>query len=156
MPIVPKLEAFLAKNHVSYTHTIHPLAYTARGVATAEHLPPHEVAKSVVFVGDDGVGIAVLPADAVVDLQQLRDALGVNRLRLATESELAGLFPDSELGAMPPFGNLYNIPVYVDRELAAEEWIAFNAGTHRDVVHMRYADFAKLTEPLVFGFSHVR
>lgn len=153
MPVLSKLREFLDSQQVQYTHTVHPLAYTAREVATAEHIPAREVAKTVVFLSEQGYGMAVLPADSVVDLEQLRLDLGVSRLRLATEAELGELFPNCELGAMPPFGNLFDMPVYVDSRLAAEELIAFNAGTHRDMIHMHYADFERLVNPLVVVFS---
>ena len=141
MPILRKLQEFLDQNQVEYTHTAHPLAYTAREVASVEHLPAHEVAKTVIYLSESGYGMAVLPADSVVDLEQLRQDLGLTRLRLATEAELAELFPTCELGAMPPFGNLFDLPVYVDSRLGGEDMITFNAGTHRDVIHMHFKDF---------------
>jgi Ala-tRNA(Pro) deacylase len=149
MAITEKLRTYLVDNRVEYTHTIHPLAYTAREVASAEHVPPQEVAKTVVVSGDEGYYMLVLPANMVVDFQELRAALGLQHVRLATESELAQLFPDCDLGAMPPFGNLYMMPVYMDSGLLRDEHIAFNAGTHRDVVHMRMTDFRKLANPVV-------
>ncbi len=155
MPILPQLRELLDKNGVGYTHTVHPLAFTAREVAAAEHVPQREVAKTVVFLREQGYGMAVLPADSVVDLEQLRMDLGLSRLRLATETEMGDLFPGCELGAMPPFGNLFNLPVYVDRRTAAEETIIFNAGTHRDVVHMRYRDFEKLAQPVAAPFARL-
>jgi Ala-tRNA(Pro) deacylase len=155
MPIVERLQDMLERNQVRFTHTIHPEAYRAVEVARAEHIPPHKVAKTIVFHGDQGYGMAVLPADFLVDLQELRYMLGLSHLRLATEEELAELFPDCELGAMPPFGNLYNMPVYADSSLADEETIAYNAGTHRDVVHMKYADFKELVKPGIVTFSTV-
>lgn len=153
MPILTKLREFLDQNEAAYTHTVHPLAYTAKEVAWAEHVPAREVAKTVVFLGEHGYGMAVLTADSVVDLEQLRQDLGLARLRLATEAELAELFPSCELGAMPPFGNLFGLPVYVDDRLAGQELITFNAGTHRDVVHMRFRDFDRLVNPAIVTFA---
>ncbi len=153
MAILPKLQEFLSQTHTEYTHSEHTLAYTAREVASAEHVPAREVAKTVVFLGEQGYGMAVLPADSVVDLEQLRLDLGLARLRLATEAELAELFPGCELGAMPPMGNLFGLPVYVDNRLAGEDTIAFNAGTHRDVIHMHFADFDRLVNPAVVPFA---
>lgn len=155
MPILAKLREALDASGVSYTHHVHPLAYTARELASAEHIPAHEVAKVVVFLGDHGYGMAVLCADCMVDILELRSALGFQRLRLATESELAELFPDCELGAMPPFGNLFGLPVYVDSKVAGEEIIAYNAGTHRDVVLMRFKDFQNLVKPEVVHFARM-
>jgi Ala-tRNA(Pro) deacylase len=153
MAILPRLEQFLKENKVEYTHTVHPLAYTAREVARAEHVPAHEVAKVVVFLSEQGYGMAVLTGDSVVDLEQLRQDLGLTRLRLATEAELGELFPQCELGAMPPCGNLWGLPVYVDNRMVGEDTIAFNAGTHRDVVHMHFRDFQRLVNPAVVPFA---
>lgn len=155
MAIPDKLQHFLEDNHALYEHTVHPQAYTARDVARAEHVPAHEIAKSIVFHTEQGYGLAVLPADCDVDLQELRAGLGVSHLRLAAEHEIATLFPDTELGAMPPFGNLYGLPVYADAGLLGMESIAFNGGTHRDSVHMKTADFRRLARPVVLSFSRV-
>ncbi len=149
MPMLQKLLSYLDDNKVHYTRHSHPTAYTAREVASVEHVPAHKIAKTVIFFSENGYGMAVLPGDAMLDLHGLQATLGVSRLRLATESELADLFPECELGAMGPFGNLCDIPVYVDSSLAAEETIAFNAGTHRDVIHMRFEDFQRLAKPAI-------
>ena len=148
MPILRKLQDFLEQNQVAYTHTVHPLAYTAREVATAERVPAREVAKTVVFLSEHGYAMAVLTGDSVVDLEQLRLDLALARLRLATEAELADLFPPCELGAMPPFGNLYNLSVYVDESLAKCKEIAFNACTHQELLMVMYADFQRLVKPI--------
>lgn len=153
MPMLQKLLAYLDEKQVQYTHHAHPTAYTAREVASVEHVPAQTIAKTVVYFSENGYGIVVLPGDSMVDLHALRESLGVSRLRLATESELGDLFPDCELGAMPPFGNLRDLPVYVDGRLPAEETITFNAGTHRDVVQMKYADFDRLVRPAVLAIS---
>ena len=155
MAILGKLQELLEKNQVSYTHHVHATAYTAKEVASMEHLPVHRFAKVVVFTGDEGNGIAVLPADYVVDMQELRVALGLKRARLATEKELAEMFPDCELGAMPPIGDLYNMPTFVESSLTEEERIAFNAGTHRDVIYIRFEDFKRLADPTVIHFSRL-
>ncbi len=153
MPMLEKLLAFLEENQVKYTRHSHPTAYTAREVASVEHVPAHKIAKTVVFLGENGYGMAVLPGDGMLELQGLRALLGVSRLRLATESELGELFPDCELGAMGPFGNLCGLPVFLDSSLASEETIAFNAGTHRDVIHMRLDDYQRLVKPQVVELS---
>ena len=149
MPFSTKLQQFLERNQVAFEHTVHPVAYTAREVAAVEHLPPREVAKVVVVAADSGYQMVVLPASRALDLAELRSALGFSHARLATEQELVRLFPDCDLGAMPPFGNLYDMPVYVDSGLAEDEWIAFNAGSHTDVIHMRFRDFKWLVNPMV-------
>ncbi len=153
MALLVRLQEVLDRSGVAYTHTVHPLAYTAREVAAAEHLPAQEVAKVVVFLAESGYRMVVLPASKVVDFQELRAMLGFSHARLATEKELSQLFPDCDLGAMPPFGNLYNVPVYIDSSLLADEKIAFNAGTHRDVVHMRLDDYRKLANPEVVSLA---
>jgi len=96
--------------------------------------------------------LAVLPAPNHVRLDQLGAEVGKS-LRLATEQEFSSLFPDCELGAMPPFGSLYNLPAYVDESLAADEAIVFNAGTHRDAIRMRYDDFVRVAKPQVCSFA---
>jgi len=139
----------LDRHQVHYTHTHHANAYRAREVAAAEHVPAHRLAKTVVFCGDKFYGMAVLPADSMLDLDELTANLGLGRVRLATEGEIVKLFPDSEVGAMPPFGELFNVPVYLDEKLAREEHIVFAAGTHRDAVHMRMDDYLGIAEPMI-------
>jgi Ala-tRNA(Pro) deacylase len=109
--------------------------------------------KVVVIWGDNGHAMLVLPANLVVDFQEVRTALGLTHVRLATENELARLFPDCDLGAMPPFGNLYEMPVYMDAALLRDERIAFNAGTHRDVIHMKLADYRSAVDPVIVSLS---
>lgn len=152
--ITPRLQEFLDRHQALYTHKTHRLTYTSKDLAQADHMPPWEVAKTVVFVGDGVFAMAVVPANARVDLDELKKSLGLRSVRLATEDELKALFPDVEVGAMPPFGNLYNdIPVYVDRSLAGEEEIAFNAGTHRDVLHMKFKDFQHYVHPAIVNVA---
>lgn len=153
MAMLTSLRALLEQTQIGYTHHVHPTAYTAREVAQVEHVPPRELAKVVVYFGDNGFGMAVLPADFVVDLSELKAALELTRVRLATEKELAELFLDCELGAMPPFGSLFGLPVFVDSSLTRQDTIAFNAGTHRDVVHMRYRDYEQIAQPRVVHFA---
>jgi Ala-tRNA(Pro) deacylase len=149
MPILTKLKEFLDANHVRYEVRSHRPAFTAQEVAAAEHVPGREMAK-VVMVRDGGEYLmAVLPAPYHVGLERLGKAAGRTGLRLATEAEFARLFPGCEPGAMPPFGNLYGIPVWVDESLTRDDEIAFNAGNHEQTVHMRYADFARLVQPRV-------
>jgi Ala-tRNA(Pro) deacylase len=149
MPLFERLRSFLDSNRAQYTVTAHLKAFTAREVAAAEHLPPREVAKTVVIFGDGAYYMIVLPASKLVDLHDARPILGFSQLRLATEDELGKLFPDCELGAMPPIGALYHLPVYLDNSLMSQETIAFNAGTHSDVVHMPVAEFRRLTSPTI-------
>lgn len=155
MKTLDRLIAFLEMKEVSYRHDVHPLAYTARETARSEHLAPRSFAKVVVVHCEDGYSMAVLPSDRVVDLEELRSAFGTRHLRLAKEMELNDLFPECELGAMPPFGNgtLWEIPMQVDGLLMAEETISFNAGTHKDVIQMDTEDWEQLVKPSVLAFA---
>jgi len=149
MPLYERLRNFLDSQRAEYTLSVHPKAFTAREVAQAEHLPAREVAKTVVLFGDGEYHLIVIPASKLVDFQELRPALGLTQARLATEEEVGRLFPDCELGAIPPFGSLYGLPVYLDSSLAGELAIACNAGTHRDVLHMSTAEFRRLANPII-------
>jgi len=145
---------FLDNAHICYAHTKHSLAFTALEVAFAEHLAPHKLAKTVVYAGAQGYGLTVLPADYLINMDTLRFFLNDATIRLATERELGELFPECELGAMPPLGNLFHLPVLVDTSIAEQEFIAFNAGTHRDVIHMHYRDFRRLADPAIGQFAY--
>ena len=151
MPLSERLRSFLDSRHADFTLTTHPNAFTAREVAAAEHLPPREVAKTVVIFGDGMYHMIVIPASKLVDLTEVRPTLGLSQVRLAREDELATLFPDCELGAMPPLGTLYGFPVYLDSSLAGADTIAFNAGNHREVIHMRTAEYRRLVSPNVIS-----
>lgn len=153
MPHQQKLRSVLEANHLAFTQTTHTAAFTAREVASVEHLPAREVAKTVVLFGDGGFRMIVIPANKLVDFQEVRLALGLSHVRLASEEELSRLFPDCELGAMPPVGNIYDMPVYLDSSLAAEPEIVFNAGTHREAIHMQTADYRRLVSPTVVALS---
>jgi len=153
MSLPAKIEAFLEAKHAPFTHIVHAPAFTARQLARVEHIPEHQTAKTVVFVGDDVYAMAVLPADERIDVERLRKGLGLDHLRLASEDEIAELFPDCETGAMPPFGPLFGLPVYVDEELAAQPTIEIPGGTHYDALRMKYRDFEAVAEPTVVGFG---
>ncbi len=154
MEMLTRCLNLLKRNGIRYSHSIHPTAYTSLDVASAERIPPHNLVKTVVYSGDSGYGMLLLPADYVVEFGEVRKLLGLKMARLAAESELPDLFPDCELGAMPPFGNLFQMPVLLDESLTDQEFIAFTAGTHRDVVRMSVADFRRLVNPLVASFAH--
>jgi len=153
MPLAEQLQKFLDSHQAKYAISSHHTAFTAREVATVEHLPAREVAKVVVVFGDGKYHMIVIPANRLVDFQEVRHALNLSQARLATEEELSKLFPDCELGAMPPIGALYGLPLYLDSSLLDEEMIAFNAGTHRDVIHMRTAAYRALTQPTVVSLA---
>lgn len=149
MPLLERLHEFLQANQADYTHSKHQTALTAREVASAEHLPAREVAKTVVVHSDIGYAMLVVPANKLVDFQEVRLELGFKQFRMVTEHELNQLFPDCELGAMPPVGALYGLPVYLDAGLAEERLIAFNGGTHSDVIHMLTAEYRRLVRPVI-------
>lgn len=153
MLILNRWLEYLDQNRIRYSHSVHRRAETALETAAAEHIPPHDLAKTVVYAADNGFGIAVLSADELVDLPELGRLLGSTSMRLADEGEMAGVFPDCELGAMPPFGQPYNMPVLLDDQLAAREFIAFAIGTHSDVVRISMADYRKLARPLIGGLT---
>lgn len=154
MAIAAKLKHYLDDRGVKYIHTIHSPAFTAQEVAAAERVKGRYFAKTVVVrAGAKKFALAVVPAERRVRLPELARAMGEARAELATEEEFEGLFPGCERGAMSPFGGLYGLEVYVDRALAADEYIVFNAGTHRDSIHMRYEDFDALAKPRVADFA---
>src|SRR5271169_974713 len=148
-----KVRAFLDEYHIKYVVISHSKAYTAQGIAAIAHIPGQELAKTVVVKLDGALAMAVLPASYHVDLLALKKVVGVKDALLASEREFKQHFPDCETGAMPPFGNLYGIPVYVDETLTRDKEIAFNAGTHLELIRMEYGDFNRLVEPGVLRFS---
>ncbi len=152
MPL-QKLREFLDQNSVKYVSISHSPAYTAQEIAASAHIPGQELAKTVMVKLDGDMAMAVLPASFQVDLDQLRATAGAAEVDLATEEEFKGLFPGCEPGAMPPFGNLWGMPVFACETLAEDEEIAFNAGSHTELVKLSFADFARLVEPKVARFS---
>ncbi len=143
------LENYLTEHHVPFERQQHPVAYTAQEVASSEHVPGELVAKVVMVMADDRLVMAVLPAPYRLDLAKTKTLLGAEDVRLAREDEFAPVFPDCEVGAMPPFGNLYGLPVWVDTALAEDETIICQAGTHTDTVSLTYEDFERLVQPTV-------
>jgi len=148
-----RVKQYLDSHQVPYGHVTHRTAFTAQEVAAEEHIPGKLMAKTVILRVDDGFAMAILPANARVDLAVLKQFLGANEVRLATEFEFTGMFSDCDVGAMPPFGNLYGLPVYVEESLTRDTEIVFNAGTHQDTIHMQYADYARLVQPQVLSFA---
>ncbi len=147
-----KLKAFLDSHGVRYVNIRHSVAFTASEVAESVHVKGRDFAKTVIVKIGSMMAMVVLPASRRIVLHDLREMLGSNELRLATETEFKGAFPDCEVGAMPPFGNLYGMPVYVAASLTEETEISFNAGTHSEVIQMAYDDFAELVKPMVLDF----
>lgn len=155
MAIVKRLQECLDANGVKYEVTQHREAYTSQEIAAASHVSGKAMAKVVMVKRGPGLVMAVLPAACKVGTDRLEKIFGVSGITIAREHEFAGLFPDCDTGAMPPFGNLYGFEVYVDEELATHPQIVFQAGNHRELVTMSYADFARLVQPQVAEFcSH--
>lgn len=150
---VKTLTKFLDDNKVKYVTIRHSIAYTAQQIAESAHIPGNEMAKTVMVKLDGRLAMAVLRGTDKVDIELLRGAAGAKTTELATEIEFQGSFPGVELGAMPPFGNLYDMAVYVDESLTGDERIAFNAGTHSELIQLDYADFESLVNPTVANFS---
>jgi Ala-tRNA(Pro) deacylase len=149
-----RLEEYLRENEVPYQTQHHPRAITAQEVAATEHVPGKIFAKTVMIATDDGeMCMLALPAPYHVNPEKAAAALGAQEARLADEGRFAETFPDCEVGAMPPFGNLYGVPVYVDETLASDESIVFRAGTHTDTMSVAYADFERLVEPTIADFA---
>ena len=149
---VQKIKQFLDEHKVKYTIISHSAAYTAQEIAESAHIPGRELAKTVVVDIDDKKAMVVQPATSMVHLGRLKKAIGATNVSLAEEKDFQNLFPDCEVGAMPPFGNLYGMDVYVSESLTLDDEIAFNAGSHTELIRLAYSDFASLVEPKVMSF----
>ena len=150
---VEKLKQFLDERGARYITISHSKAYTAQEVAASAHIPGKEVAKTVMVKIDGDMAMAVLPASYSVDFELLRKATGASTVELATEDEFKSLFPDCEVGAMPPFGSLYGMQTFMAASLAEDEEIAFNAGSHTELIKMPFATFFRLEDPVELAFS---
>lgn len=148
-----KLKKYLDDNNVPYVTITHSQAFTAQQVAASAHIKGREMAKTVIIKINEKLAMAVLPATYHVDFHLLKEVTGNENVVLAHESEFKELFEDCELGAMPPFGNLYNMEVYVAQSLTQEVEIAFNAGSHSELIRMGYSDFERLVKPRILKFS---
>lgn len=146
---VKKLRKFLDSHDIKYVSISHSPAFSAQAIAATAHIPGKELAKTVIVKIDDRFVMAVLPASYRVHLGRLKEAASADRVELASESEFENLFPDCEKGAMPPFGNLYDMDVYVATQLTEDEEIAFSAGSHSELVKMLYKDFENLVAPKI-------
>lgn len=152
MPL-EKLREFLDSHGVKYVTIRHSPAYTAQEIAESAHLPGKELAKTVMIKVAGKMAMAVLPATERVDFELLKGVARATDVQLAEEHEFKNLFPGCEIGAMPPFGNLYGMEVYVERSLAEDEEISFNAGSHTELFRMSYQDFERLVQPKPARFS---
>jgi Ala-tRNA(Pro) deacylase len=149
-----KLKKFLDEKKIKYIAISHSPTYTAQEIAASAHVPGKDMAKTVIIKVDGRMTMAVLPAPHKVDFKLLKQAIGAKSVELATEQEFADSFPECEPGAMPPFGNLYDMDVYVAEKLSTDEQIAFNAGSHTELFKMAYKDFDALVRPKVLKFAH--
>jgi Ala-tRNA(Pro) deacylase len=152
MPVA-KLKRFLDDESIEYVTITHSAAYTAQKIAASAHIPGKELAKTVMIRIDGKMAMAVLPASYKVDFELLKKASRAKTVELASEREFKDMFPECDIGAMPPFGNLYGMEVYVAESLAEDEEIAFNAGSHTELIKLAYKDFDRLVKPKVIKFS---
>ena len=154
--MLKRMVEYLGRNSIKYTTTTHSPAYTAAEVAQIAHVPGKEVAKTVMVNVDGKMCMAVLSSSYMVDFGALQKSLPATDVELASESDFKELFPECEVGAMPPFGNLFECDVIVDRSLTGDHEIVFNAGNHRELIRMAYADFERLVKPRVLSFGWKR
>ena len=150
---VKKLKEFLDSSGVEYVTINHSKAFTASRIAASAHIPGKELAKTVMIHVDGKMSMAVLPANYRVDFDLLKAAVKAKKIELASEVEFKYSFPNCEVGAMPPFGNLWDMDVFVAESLTEDEEIAFNAGSHTELIRLAYKDFKRLVEPTVIKFS---
>jgi Ala-tRNA(Pro) deacylase len=148
-----KLIDLLEKNNIKYTLLKHKSAFTAQEIAAAAHVPGSELAKAVMVKIDGKMAMAVLPASHQVNFEHLKESTGASKVELATEQEFKDKFPDCEIGALPPFGNLYGIDVLLAESITGQVEIAFCAGSHTELIRMSFKDFKKLAKPTILNFS---
>ncbi len=146
---VKKVKDYLDSHKIEYVTINHSLAYTAQRIAASAHISGKDLAKTVVLNADGKMMMAVLPASCKINLEMFKSAIHANLVEISSEKEFSVLFPDCEVGAMPPFGNLYGMEVYVAERLTQDEEIAFNAGSHRELIKLAFKDFEKLVKPKV-------
>ena len=153
MTILKKLKDYLEKNQVRYEVGYHERVYTSQEIAAAMHVPGKELTKVIMVKADGKMVMLVLPASYRVETKKLKKVFQCKRLGIAKEKDFEELFPDCEIGAMPPFGNLYNLEVWVDQILTEDEFIVFQAGSHVETLRIKYSDYARLVNPKVGDFS---
>jgi Ala-tRNA(Pro) deacylase len=151
---VKRLKEFLDSQEVKYVAITHSAAYTAQEIAASAHIRGGELAKTVMVTLDGAMAMVVLPASRKIGFDQLREASGADNVLLANERAFGDMFPGCEVGAMPPFGNLYGLDVYASKLLAGDEEIVFNAGTHTELIRMAYADFVRLVKPKMASIAY--
>ena len=150
---VDRLRKYLEENHVKYVSVSHSPAFTAQEIAASAHVPGKELAKTVMVKLDGKMAMVVLPAPDKVSAHRLKEVTGAREVELASEKEFADLFPKCEVGAMPPFGNLWDMEVFADAHLREDDDIVFNAGTHTELVKLSFTDYERLVHPKVADIS---
>lgn len=150
---VKQMKEFLDKYGVQYVSIDHSMAYTAQETAASAHIHGRELAKTVIVKIDGKMAMAVLPASCTVSMDLLQKAIGAGKVEIAAENEFMDRFPGCVIGAMPPFGNLYGMEVFVAEDLSQNEDIAFNAGSHTELIKLKYKDFARMVQPRLLKFS---
>ena len=149
---VKKLKEYLDNQGIEYVTINHSLAYTAQRIAAAAHISGKDLAKTVILNADGKMMMTVLPASCKINMELLKEALKFDKIEIASEREFKDLFPDCEVGAMPPFGNLYGMETYVAEKLIEDEEIAFNAGSHRELIKLSFKDYQNLVNPKIIKF----
>jgi Ala-tRNA(Pro) deacylase len=151
--ILRTLVEFLDKNQIKYVNVTHSTAFTAQDVAESAHIPGKEMAKTVIVWMDGAMAMVVLPASSMINFNRLKEVSGAASVELASESEFKDRFPECEVGAMPPFGNLFTTRVYADSLLSEDREISFNAGSHHELIRLPFADFDRLVKPTIGSFA---
>lgn len=153
MTVSERLKSLFEEKNVDYELMVHSESYTAQEKAAGMHVPGAQLAKVVMTRADGKLAMLVISADQNIDFNKAREVLGAKEVTLAKEEDFGDLFPDCDLGAMPPFGNLYDIPVWVEEDLARQESIVFNACSHYEAARIAYTDYERLVKPGVGGFG---
>ena len=151
--VADRVREFLDEQRIKYVTIRHSIAFTAQEIAASAHISGREIAKTVIIWLDDKLAMAVLPASKRVSLDEVRRIVGSNRVEIADEVDFVDLFPGCEVGAMPPFGNLYGMEVYLDPSLAEDDAIAFNAGSHTELLRMEFDDFLDIVKPKILAMT---
>ena len=149
---VKKLKEFLDSHKVKYVSMTHSPAFTSQEIAAAAHVSGKQLAKTVIVKMDGHLAMVVLPAHDQVNFSKLKTAMAASDVDLASESEFKEKFSGCEVGAMPPFGNLYDMPVFVSNQLTRQDHILFNAGSHSELMQLAFSDFERLVKPKVVAF----
>ena len=147
--VCKRVTSYLETHDVRFEVLPHRIDYTAQETAADTHTPGRDFAKTILLDMPGGHAMAVVPAVYKVDLEKIRQGIGTGQVKLSDEETMSEVCPDCEVGAEPPFGNLYDLPVYVDPMLTQDEYITFNGGTHEEAIRMRYGDWERIVHPTI-------